>query len=166
MVFQKFSEGHSIEDSVMMVNKKLKGATAGCGPVHRIAPLAAFSHIKTENLVQHAKEESKITHQHPDAGNCSAIMVLLCRYLLEGASWNYAKELISQNDEIKDTWRGIQNASLNRGGYVLDVMHSAIKFLDDQKSLKDALTFAGPSNYCPVIVGIIENIRSNYANKK
>ena len=55
----------------------------------------------------------------------------------------------------------MKNANLNNGGYVFDVMNSAIYFLDRENSLENSLSFAGPANYCPVIVGIIQNIIKN-----
>ena len=158
MVFQKVSQGISIEDASIQVHKQLNGMTAGCGPAHRIAPLAGFKDIPTNQLIDFARQEAKITHYHPDAGNCSAVMVLLCRYLIEGHSWNDSKNLVSQNEEMKSTWINIQNANLNAGGYVLDVMHSAVHFLNVEDALEKSLEFAGPSNYCPVIVGIIQEI--------
>ena len=158
MVFQKVSQGVTIEDAVIQVDNQLKGATAGCGPAHRIAPLAGFKSIPTNELLAYARQEARITHYHSDAGNCSAVMVLLCRHLLEGHSWEETKKLVSENIELKETWESIQKANLNNGGYVLDVMHSAIFFLDNEDSLKRSLDFAGPANYCPVIVGIIENL--------
>jgi len=158
MVFQKVSQGISIEDASIQVHKQLNGKTVGCGPAHRIAPLAGFKDIPTNQLIDFAREEAKITHYHPDAGNCSAVMVLLCRYLIEGHSWNDSKNLVSQNEEMKSTWINIQNANLNAGGYVLDVMHSAVHFLNVEDAIEKSLKFAGPSNYCPVIVGIIQEI--------
>ena len=140
------------------MNKSLNGNTAGCGPAHRIAPLAAFKNIPTNKLVEYARQEARITHYHPDAGNCSGVMVLLCRYLLEGHSWDESKDLVSKNDEVKNTWINIQNANLNNGGYVLDVMHSALHFLDGDNALNNSLIFAGPANYCPVIVGVLQEI--------
>ena len=165
MVFNKVSQGVSILDAAYEVNKQLNGATAGCGPAHRIAPLAGFKKIKTDQLIDLALQEASITHYHPYAGKCSAIMVLLCRFLLEGNSWEDCKNLIKQNEKTKSTWLDIKNASLNNGGYVLDVMHTAIHFLDMNDSLEKSLAFAGPANYCPVIVGIIENIRNNLSKK-
>ena len=158
MVFQKVSQGTLIEDASIQVNKALNGATAGCGPAHRIAPLAAFKNIPTNTLVYYARQEARITHYHPDAGNCSGVMALLCRYLLEGYSWNKSKDLVSKNEDMKSTWINIQNANLNNGGYVLDVMHSALYFLDGKDALNRSLKFAGPANYCPVIVGIIKSL--------
>ncbi|MDA9171473.1 ADP-ribosylglycohydrolase family protein [Alphaproteobacteria bacterium] len=158
MVFQKVSQGIPIEDASIQVNKALNGNTAGCGPAHRIAPLAAFKNIPTNKLVEYARQEARITHYHPDAGNCSGVMALLCRYLLEGHSWDESKDLVSKNEDVKATWIKIQNANLNNSGYVLDVMHSAFHFLDRKDALKSSLKFAGPANYCPVIVGIVEEL--------
>ncbi|MDC0228214.1 ADP-ribosylglycohydrolase family protein, partial [Alphaproteobacteria bacterium] len=148
-------------DASIQVNKALKGNTAGCGPAHRIAPLATFKNIPTNKLVDYARQEARITHYHPDAGNCSGIMVLLCRYLLEGCSWNESKDLVSKDENVKTTWANIQNANLNNGGYVLDVMQSAFHFLDREDALNNSLTFAGPANYCPVIVGVLKEIIDN-----
>ena len=161
MVFQKVSQGIPIEDASIQVNKELNGNTAGCGPAHRIAPLAAFKNIPTNKLVDYAREEARITHYHPDAGNCSGVMALLCRHLFEGHSWNESKDLVSKNEDVKATWINIQNANLNNGGYVLDVMHSAFHFLDGEDALNNSLRFAGPANYCPVVVGIIIEILKN-----
>ena len=163
MVFQKVSQGIPIEDASIQVNKALNGNTAGCGPAHRIAPLAAFKNIPTNKLVEYARQEARITHYHPDAGNCSGVMALLCRNLLEGYSWDESKDLVSKNEEVKATWINIQNANLNNGGYVLDVMHSAFHFLDRENALNNSLAFAGPANYCPVIVGVLQEIIDNNA---
>ena len=57
-------------------------------------------------------------------------MALLCRYLIEGNSWVESKKIVKQNEELKPTWIKIEKANLNNGGYVLDVMHSAMFFLD------------------------------------
>ena len=166
MVFKKMSEGISIENASYQVNKVLNGKTAGCGPLHRIAPLAAFKNIPTNKLLEYAREEALITHYHADAGNCSGIMVLLCRYLIEGYSWNESKNLVSKNKDLKKTWNNIQNANLNKGGYVLDVMHSALYFLNGKDAINSSLKFAGKANYSPVVVGIIQEIIDYKYSKK
>ena len=43
------------------MNKTLNGNTAGCGPAHRIAPLAAFKNIATNKLLEYARQEARIT---------------------------------------------------------------------------------------------------------
>ena len=164
-VFQKVLNGSSIEKAVQEVHQKVNGLTAGCGPTHRIAPLAAFKDYSINELIECAWQEARLTHYHPDAGNCSAIMVLMCRYLFEGNTWDETKKLISKNHRLKSTWLDIQKASLSNTGYVMDVMHTALYFLEKEDSLKKSLSFAGSANYCPVIVGIIENIRKNIKYK-
>ncbi len=161
MVFQKVSQGVNVDDASIQVNEELKGATAGCGPAHRIAPLAALKKIPTNKLVDYARQEARITHYHPDAGNCSGVMALLCRHLIQGYSWEESKELVSKNYETKSTWKKIKNANLSNGGYVLDVMHSALHFLEREDPLNNSIKFAGSANYCPVIVGIINSIIKN-----
>ena len=56
MVFQKVSQGVPIQDASIEVNKALNGKTAGCAPVHRIAPLAAFKNIPTNKLLDYARQ--------------------------------------------------------------------------------------------------------------
>ena len=75
-------------------------------------------------------------------------VVLLCRHLIRGYSWEESKELVSKNYETKSTWEKIKNANLNNGGYVLDVMHSALYFLDRKDALNKSLKFLGSTNYC------------------
>ena len=46
---------------------------------------------------------------------------------------------------------------------------ASIYFMDMDNSLEKSLSFAGPANHCPVIVGILDNIRKQknfYYNKK
>ena len=74
MVFQKVSQGLSPEQASIQVHKDLKGATAGCGPAHRIAPIAGYTKIPTDSLISIAIEEAAITHYHKDAGE------LFCHY--------------------------------------------------------------------------------------
>ena len=121
-------------------------------------PLISKQNIPTNELVYYARKEAQITHHHPDSGNCSAVMALLCRYLLRGHSWEESKNLVSKNKNIQSTWIKIRDANLNDGGYVLDVMHSAFYFLDRENSLEESLKFSGSANYCSVIVGIIQEI--------
>ena len=58
MVFQKVSRGVSIEEASKEVDKQLNGATAGCGPAHRIAPIAGYKNIPTDRLISIAREEA------------------------------------------------------------------------------------------------------------
>ena len=80
-VFTKIECGMSHNEAVLATHKQFDGNTAGCGPAHRVSPLAGFNDIKTEGLIKIARDEAKITHYHEDAGNGSAIVVRLWRYL-------------------------------------------------------------------------------------
>jgi ADP-ribosylglycohydrolase len=52
---------------------------------------------------------------------------------------------------------------LKSGGFASDVLGAGIFFVDRHSSfdaaLSEALRFAGPANYCPVLVGSIAGVR-------
>ena len=154
-VFTKIKNGMEHDDAVLATHKQFDGNTAGCGPAHRASPLAGFDNIKTDKLIEVARDEAKITHYHEDAGNGSAIVVMLCRYLLEDKNFNEAQELISKNNELKSSWKKVQNAKLKPDGYIFNVIHSALYFITENKTLNDAIKFSGKANYCSVLVGAI-----------
>jgi ADP-ribosylglycohydrolase len=156
LVFSRVADGVNSADAAKQVDLLLGGDTAGCGPAHRSGPLAACFDIPTSDLAMVAKREARITHYHPDAGSASAVVVLLCRYLLEGGGWEEAKARIAKDVTVADAWRAIEGADLNPGGYAFDVIHSALHFLDGEDALDKALDFAGCRNYCSVIVGLLE----------
>jgi len=154
-VFTKINKGMDAKLAVKKVHEDFGFNTAGCGPAHRATPLAGFTNISTHDLVSLARQEAKITHYHDDAGNGSAIVILICRYLLEGNSYQDAQKLISKNVELKESWTKITKASLNPDGYIFNVIHSALHFIDNNKSLEDTFKFAGKANYCPIIFSVI-----------
>jgi len=154
-VFNKINKGIEPKLAVKNVHQEFGFNTAGCGPVHRATPLAGFISIATDNLVSLARQEAKITHYDDDAGNGSAIVILLCRYLLDGNSYQDAQKLISENVELKESWINIKEANLKPDGYIFNVIHSALYFIENSKSLKDTFKFAGKGNYCPIIFSVI-----------
>lgn len=154
-VFTKINEGMCPQKAVIITHNKFHQNTAGCGPAHRASPIAGFMKIKTENLIRIARNEAKITHYHKDAGNGSAIILMLCRFLLEGKNLNESQELISRNKELRDSWLKVKKAQLKPDGYVYNVIHSALYFVKENKSLNDAIKFSGKANYCSVLVGAI-----------
>ena len=154
-VFTKINKGMDAKLAVKKVHEDFGFNTAGCGPAHRATPLAGFTNISTHELVSLARQEAKITHYHDDAGNGSAIVILICRYLLEGNSYQDAQKLILKNVELRESWTKITKASLNPDGYIFNVIHSALHFIDNNKSLEDTFKFAGKANYCPIIFSVI-----------
>ncbi len=154
-VFNKIDNGMNFELAVKKVHEDFGFDTAGCGPCHRAIPLAGSIYITNGELIKLAKEEAQITHFHDDAGNGSAIVVMLCRYLLENKNLQDSLNLIKNHEELKVSWSKVENAELNPNGYVYNVIYSALHFVKENKSLNDAIKFSGKANYCSVIVGAI-----------
>ena len=156
-VFNKIEKGIDHKKAVKLVHEEFGFNTAGCGPAHRATPLAGYTNILTDQLISLARKEAKITHYDDDAGNGSAIVILLCRYLLEGKGYKDAKKLVSSNLELKESWKKIKDAKLRPDGYIFNVIHSALHFIDNNKSLNDTFMFAGKANYCPIIFAVIKS---------
>lgn len=89
----------------------------------------------------------------------------LCRALIRGHDWPTA--LASAADgrlpNTQDVLSRTSADSLSRDGFAPEVLRAAIHFVGTSDSLTDALTrsiqFAGPANYCPVLVGSIGGVR-------
>ena len=154
-VFSKIQKGMDAKLAVKKVHEEFAFNTAGCGPAHRATPLAGMFTISTEMLITLARQEAKITHFDDDAGNGSAIVVMLCRYLLEGKSYYDAQNFVCNHKELKDSWTKLQNAELKPDGYIYNVIYSALHFIKENKSLEDAIKFSGKANYCSIIVSVI-----------
>ena len=155
-VFTKVLNGYKLEDAVFKTHQEFDKNTAGCGPAHRCTPLAGFEKIHTNQLVNIARKEAKITHFHEDAGYGSAIVVLICRYLLEGKNIELACKEISYNDNLKESWKKVENAKLSPDGYVFNVIHSALYFINNNKTLEESIKFSGKANYSSVLVGAFQ----------
>ena len=157
-VFTKVLNGYKHADAVLETHNEFGKETAGCGPAHRSSPLAGFNKLPTEKLVKIVKQEAKITHFHEDAGNGSAIVVLLCRYLLEGKNLDQAIFLISNNNDLKVSWRKVENAKLSPNGYVFNVIYSALHFIRNGNSLEESIKFSGKANYSTILFSVIKTI--------
>ncbi|MDC0457457.1 ADP-ribosylglycohydrolase family protein [Alphaproteobacteria bacterium] len=157
-VFTHINNGIEPDEAVKKVHLSLNGNTAGCGPAHRVLPLAGFLDISEDKLIEITKKEAKITHYHPDAGNGSAILVMLCRYLIEGQTIKEAKKSLTNNTYLNKSWEKVLTAKISPDGYIFNVIKSALYFLDKKDALRNSIKFAGPANYSPVIVGVITKI--------
>ncbi len=155
-VFSKINKGMDPKLTVKKVHEDFRFNTAGCGPAHRATPLAGSTNIPTDKLISIARLEAKITHFDDDAGNGSAIVVMLCRYLLEGKGWEKANFLLANHRDLQESWHKVKNAKLSPDGYIFNVIHSALYFIDNNKLLKDTFKFAGKANYCPIIFSVIK----------
>ena len=157
LTMSRVASGMAIEAAVKETHRLLDGNSAGCGPAHRIAPLAACPTIPTERIPAFARAEARITHFHDHAGDAAAVVALLCRYLLDGCSFETAKQHVERAEPA--VWRAIHEAALSPGGYSLDVVRTSLHFLDAEDSIGEASKLAGKENYCPVVVGAIEGAR-------
>ena len=164
-VFELVKTGISFNMAAERVDWELNGYTAGCNPVHRNFPVAMASFIEDNKLPIYAIQEASSTHKHILAGDVAAATLVLCRNLIRGIDWLNALKHAAAGRTIQ-TRQAFQINSgqlLNNGGYAPYVLNSAVYFLNQSSSfveaLSEAITFAGPTNYCPVVVGAIGGAR-------
>jgi len=158
--------GVSFEQAVIDVDTDSDGATAGCNPAHRNAPLAMCASIPDSELDRTAKAEAQLTHKHPIAGDAASAVTSLCRALIRGQPWSIALCTATTDKRSPEVGHALQIPAckeLSRTGFAPDVLQAAVHFVDSSESLSIALArsidFAGPANYCPVLVGSIGGAR-------
>jgi ADP-ribosylglycohydrolase len=143
--------GMPASEATAQVHRESDGKTAGCNPAHRSSPLAMLAAIADAHLAACALAEARLTHHDPLAGEVAAAVNQLCRSLIRGTAW---QEAVRQAGDFAD-----QKGPGNRGGYAPDVLRAAVFFVGTSASfgaaLERSLAFAGPANYCPVLVGAI-----------
>jgi ADP-ribosylglycohydrolase len=165
-VFSLVDAGKSFEEASSRVHDEYDGMTAGCNPAHRVAPLAMSVHLEDSELTQCAQREASLTHRHPLAADVSSAVVLLCRHLIRGAGWDDARRAaaVGRSSIARASLEPGTQETLNAGGFAPDVLAAAVCFLEQHGEFGDALEasirFAGPANYCPVLVGSIGGARS------
>ncbi|WP_457653854.1 ADP-ribosylglycohydrolase family protein [Rhodocaloribacter sp.] len=164
-VLSLVASGRSYEQASVRVDEEVGGMTAGCNPAHRIAPLAMCASIDDDRLGAYAMTEARLTHRHPLAGDVAAAVARLCRALIRGVPWPEAltKAAEGRRPETRGSLETGSSVALSRTGFAPDVLAAAIHFLGTSASFEEALErsldFAGPSNYCPVLVGSIGGAR-------
>jgi ADP-ribosylglycohydrolase len=112
-----------------------------------------------------AVQEANLTHEHELAGDVSAAVVVLCRLLVRGVAWDQALEMAEQGRE-RATQAALsltRKSRLDSGGFAPDALQAAVFFVGNNSTfdtaLSEAFRFAGPANYCPVLVGSIAGAR-------
>jgi ADP-ribosylglycohydrolase len=110
-------------------------------------------------------QEAQITHHHPLAGDVSAAVVVLCRALLDGMTYEKAKAFAAK-DRLPETQEALLNPDdrpISTGGYSPEALRAAIHFIDRStcasEAAKEASIFAGGGNYYPVLGGAISGAR-------
>jgi ADP-ribosylglycohydrolase len=164
-VLQRISRGTEPQAAVDSVDREAKGMTAGCNPAHRSVPLALAAFLAEDHLAAVATAEATLTHKHPLAGDVSACLVLLCRGLLLGRSFDEALSVATagRSDAVVLTLDQAPIRPGGRGGYAPEVLQTAIHFVigatDFRSALESSLQYSGPANYSPVLVGAIGGAR-------
>lgn len=164
-VFALVQAGVDRETAVRQIHEESGGATAGCNPAHRAAPLAMMAFLPLSELGDLARQEARLTHLHPDAGETSAAVVLLARHLIDGLPWTEALPATAAqvHGPAREALLTPKARPLDPGGHAPEVLRAAVHFVgqhpDFPSALQASLTFAGPANYCPVLVGTLAGAR-------
>jgi ADP-ribosylglycohydrolase len=157
--------GMPFAQASLQANLEAEGMTAGCNPAHRSVPFATCASIPDSSLAQAATSEALLTHRHPLAGDVAAAVNCLCRALIRGAPWSVAVKVAAEgrSPETRHALALQAAPKLSRNGFAPDVLGAAIHFVHESASFANALTrsiaFAGPPNYCLVLVGSISGAR-------
>ena len=153
--FALLAAGMPAQEATAQVHREFGGMTAGCNPAHRSSPLSMLAAIADDDLTASAMAEAGLTHHDPVAGEIAATVNKLCRALIRGVAWDVALRQCGG-------FAG-QEGPGNNGGFAPDVLRAAVYFVGTSGSFAEALerslAFAGPANYCPVLVGAIAGAR-------
>ena len=153
--FALVAAGVPVHEATAQVHREFDGMTAGCNPAHRSSPLAMCAAVADDDLAGCALAEARLTHHDPLAGEVAAAANKLCRALIRGAAWQDAMQEAG-------SFAG-QVGPGNNGGFAPDVLRAALHFVGTSdcftEALDRSLAFAGPSNYCPVLVGAVAGAR-------
>lgn len=164
-VMEHMSLGVRNAEAVWHVDQLQSGLTAGINPAHRAPPLSMAAFVNDDALEQLALQEAALTHAHPLAGDVSAAVVLLCRRLIAGEEWRRAVVAIGKGrmNETRSAIEALDQPPTDPGGFAPGVLHAALHFVNISRSFSGALErsikFAGPANYCPVLVGAFAGAR-------
>jgi ADP-ribosyl-[dinitrogen reductase] hydrolase len=157
--------GVSNSEAVQWVHEASGGLTAGCNPAHRCPPLAMAASLPDEEIAACAIREARLTHYDPLAGDVAVAVAALCRGLIRGHPWEVALDWAKLR-RSQATIRALgldSGAPLSPGGFAPEVLRAAVHFISAagafEDSLDQALTFAGPANYSPVLVEAITGAR-------
>jgi len=164
-VLSRISAGISPQEAAQQVHDALGGMTAGCNPAHRCPPLAMAGFLSDDDLLGCAVTEARLTHLHPLAGDAAAAVAVLCRSLVRRPDWDEAitRAKEGRSHETVAALMIDTTSPLDPGGFAPEVLRAAIRFVVENTSFERALAasirFAGPANYCPVLVGAIGGAR-------
>ncbi len=164
-VFNLIVSGVPGREAVARAHADCGGLTAGCNPAHRSPPLAMAAFLIDARLPDLACQEGTLTHRDPLAGDVSAATVVLCRSLIRGSDWTTALQQAAteRQERTRAALLCGNGKPLLKDGFALEVLRAALFFVSTHPgfvaALESAIAFAGPANYCPVLVGAIAGAR-------
>jgi ADP-ribosylglycohydrolase len=157
--------GMSASQASAQVHREFAGKTGGCNPAHRSSPLAMLAWLTDDDLPGCAITEAHLTHHDPLAGEVAAAVTVLCRSLIRGVAWDIAvqRSAKERQAETRAVLFSVGDGPGTSGGFAPEVLRAAVYFVGSCSSFSEALewslAFAGPANYCPVLVGAIGGAR-------
>ena len=159
----------AIGKAVKLVDTRLHGQTAGCGPVHRSFPLALYPGIEDGDLFERSMEEAQLTHAHPVAGQVAGIVNLICRGLLRDSTWDDAVESAFSVPRLHNDLLGVRANysrchvpdSKKQLPYAPNALQTALYYINDSKDALDAIGKARSArqSFSLAIVGILAGMR-------
>jgi ADP-ribosylglycohydrolase len=157
--------GMSSSAASALVHRESGGKTAGCNPAHRSSALAMLASLADDDLPLCAITEARLTHYDALAGDVAAAVTVLCRSLIRGVAWESAVQRSAEGRQAQTSEALLsgQDGPGTSGGFAPEVLRAAVYFVGSSSSFSEALersvVFAGPANYCPVLVGAIGGSR-------
>jgi ADP-ribosyl-[dinitrogen reductase] hydrolase len=157
--------GMETEEVSAQVHREFAGRTAGCNPAHRSSPLAMLCSLTDDDLPGCAIREARLTHHGSLAGDVAAAVNILCRSLILGTAWEaiWQQSAEGRRTETREALFLAKEAPGSSGGFAPEVLRAAVYFVGSSYDFSEALgrsvAFAGPANYCPVLVGAIGGAR-------
>ena len=162
-------EQAAIDEAVDLVDKRLNGLTAACGPAHRSFPLAFCPWIEKDDLFELSVQEAALTHASPIAGQVAGIINLICRALVTDQTWDEAIDFAfatpGLHDDVADILiRYCRYSGLDAGAhpaYAPAALNAALYYVANSTSATDAIQKAASREkfYCVNIVGILAGVR-------
>src|SRR5262245_4221609 len=159
------ASGMSPSEASAHVHREFSSKTAGCNPAHRSPPLAMLAALADEALPGCAVTEARLTHHDALAGDMAAAVPMLCGSVSLGAGRDGAVQRSSKGRPTATTAALLcsPEGPWTIGGFAPEVLRAAMYFVGSSSSFTEALersvVFAGPANYCPVLVGAIGGAR-------
>jgi ADP-ribosylglycohydrolase len=119
----------------------VKYKSAGVNAAHRASPLACMPTLGTmDDLIRCVREETEITHRHPQAAEVSVLSTVIIRLLIEGKSISDAIEQCSQLGKSMSfvSQIAVTGAELpkNNGGFAPDVLQACMYFVRTAEGMR------------------------------